>query len=490
MSVFDLIVQNGSVRQVHLMLEWIDINSKSLSETILMVCVRKVFDPTRRLALLKTVLKFNPDINLQDGRGQTAFISACICEQEDTINLLLRQPSLDVNITDNDGFTGFMYACETGNKNLVKLLVDAHLKRQICLDLSKINCDGKTALQIVEERHDSGLFSIVNDAYGHKSYTKPVSSVSDDNDFRLFDKVKSKKLKSKQNVGRSGQRMSMSAIRRALKEAYLSDDEDDGVEENYSKDKNGITDLVKVVRECATDLRQIYHEQEKSQKEAKKEVKKIQLARNKAIPENHGRNEKSITEMLSRPGKQGRTRKNYNDHFTVETTSTRNSEYYDMTNETRTIDTQRTGRKERATKVHFHPAPKGINIDSITVSTKRAEGERGIVLSDTSNYDKKLAVKPKPKYNRDDMYRRVSGVPSSSLPLSVSGKQNKYASRLPNRKIWSSLEQGNVALPSSSRPSSRTFLPPLKEGFQTRRAKENPVKMHDKGMWKIMQGYK
>ncbi|CAG2194170.1 KANK [Mytilus edulis] len=472
------------------MLEWIDINSKSLSETLLMVCVRKVFDPTRRLALLKTILNFKPDINLQDGKGQTAFISACICEQEDTINLFLRQPSLEVNITDNDGFTGFMYACETGNKNLVKLLVDAHLKRQISLDLSKINCDGKTALQIVKERHDSGLFAIVNDAYGHKSYTKPVSCVSDDNDFRLFDKVKSKKLKSKQNAGRSGQRMSMSAIRRALKEAYMSDEEDDVVEENHSKDKNGITDLVKVVRECATDLRQIYHEQEKNQKGGQKGSKKIQQTRNKPVPENHGRNEQSITDMLTTPGKKRRKRKTYNDQFTVETASTRESDSYDMTNETRTINTHRAGRKERTTKVHFHPAPKGINIDSITVSTKREEGERKIVLSDTSNYDKKLAVKPKPKYNRDDMYRRVNGMPSSSLPLSVSGTQNKYASRLPNRKIWSSLEQGNVALPSISRPSSRTFLPPLKEGFQARRAKENPVKIHDKGMWKIMQGYK
>jgi len=81
--------------QIHLVLEsGFDINSRNnLKQTVLMVCICTVTDATRRLALLKTFLKFKPDINLRDVRGKTSFIYACNYGQEDTISLLLQQVS-------------------------------------------------------------------------------------------------------------------------------------------------------------------------------------------------------------------------------------------------------------------------------------------------------------------------------------------------------------------------------------------------------------
>ena len=56
-----------------------------------MVRIRDVPDSNRRMALMKIINKFKPDINLKDAKGQTAFMYACIYEQTETVNYLLQR---------------------------------------------------------------------------------------------------------------------------------------------------------------------------------------------------------------------------------------------------------------------------------------------------------------------------------------------------------------------------------------------------------------
>ena len=386
------------------------------------------------------------------------------------ISAFFLQPSIDVNYSDEDGYTGFMYVCESGNKSVVKILVDAHIKRKICLDLDKPNNNGKTALQMATGKHISSLSTILNGVENHKNYTKPVLCAQDYYDSKAGKTTRSRKKPS------SNKRLSMSAIRRALKEAYLSDDEDE-IDQN-SSDKNGMTDLVKVVRECATDIRQIYHDQEISESKAKIQMSKVQA--------NHHQKENGI--QLYEHDQTGKktSRKVQVDKRQV------HGKHFHSKNK---IDIQEPPiRIIRPLKVHDDHVSNGIHVEGLKLTTNRSDGGRKIILSDTSNYDKNFAVKPSTSPSYSDMTRRrVRGVQtSSSLPLSITGRQNKLATKLPNRKIWSSLDETEYewepAPWSTSGPSLQ--LPPLKECYQNRGKNENPVENLDRDMWKILQSYK
>lgn len=480
MNVFDLIAHKGSIRQIHLTLEsGFNINNRNSSlETVLIYCIKTVPDSTRRLTLLKTFVKFNPDINLQDAKGQTAFICACISQQEDTLSFLLKQPNIDVNHSDEDGYTGFMYAAESGSNTLVTILVDAHIKRQICLDIDKRNIDGKTAWQLANENHHTSLLTVFNRVDNHKQYTKPVLCVPENQNTEFFvkhsDRGEALGFNSRKSRHRN-ERLNLSAIRRAIKEAYLSDDED----ENKNGDTNGITDLVKVVRECATDIRQIYHEQEITENKEKIEEKKVQAK----------------TQRVNRVKSCNEDQKDAHADIKVKSdkkqTHEKNCHKGNKQKASLSVEDQPI-RMMRSLNLQDGRSRKDIQVEGLKISTKRSDGGRRIVLSDTSNYDKQFAITSSTRQSYNDVtHRRVRGA-SSTLPLSIAGKQNKLATKLPYRKVWSSLEQNQLTfeplLTSNSRHNLQ--LPPLKECFQTRGPKENPVKSLDRDMWKILQSYK
>lgn len=392
-----------------------------------------------------------------------------------------------MNIEDFDGYTGFMHACALGNQNVVRFLVDAHVKRAICLDVEKVNNDGKSAFQIVQEKNNTMLLSIIQVLDKHRSYTKPL-----DCDIVQERPKKSARERKKTHDNNKKKRMNLSAIRRALKEAYMSDEEDVDINsENKKASTSEMADLMKVVREAATDIRQIYKEQEINDKEAQKEAKKIH----------------EEIQTSKRERKTGKTKKaSRRDMIDLRVPNPQvknNSPFVHPPPNPRFVHPRQMAlpRPPQTVRddsfihpppsgVFIHPPPKGVSIDGIRLQTN--DGGRRIVLSDTSNYDKTLASKPKPAAKHNSVFKGPSGIKANSLPLSINGRQNRLAVRLPNRKIWSSLDQSNVELGHSSRPSNDEDLqlPPLKECFNPRAASDNPVKNIDRGMWKIIESYK
>ncbi|KAF6754069.1 hypothetical protein DFP72DRAFT_900301 [Ephemerocybe angulata] len=83
------------------------------------------------------------DVNLQDNRGMTAFIYACIVDVDESrpITLLSMRPDININIKDNNGMTAFMHACGYGNwKTAAYILNQAN-----AVDPNEVDNSGETA---------------------------------------------------------------------------------------------------------------------------------------------------------------------------------------------------------------------------------------------------------------------------------------------------------------------------------------------------------
>lgn len=398
-----------------------------------------------------------------------------------------------MNISDQDDYTGFMYICEQQHQNCARILVDAHINGAICIDVDKVNHDGKSACQIAKEKNNPTILSIIQVLDKNTSYTMPLAC-----DTSKDRPKKSARNRTKAHADNKRKRMNMSAIRRALREAYLSDEEDAGTNNESNKASTSeMADLMKVVREAATDIRQIYKEQEINEQEAKKEVEKIQ----NEIETGKREGKSSKTKHGSRSGKSKR-RETIDLKVPADPKVKKNSPFVHPPPNPRFVHPRQMALPRPPQTVRddsfihpppsnfIHPPPKGVSVDGIRLQTN--DGGRRIVLSDTSNYDKTLASKPKPAQKQTSVFKGPSGIKAHSLPLSINGRQNRLAVRLPNRKIWSSLDQSNVELGHSSHPPNDDGLqlPPLKECFNPRGASENSVKHIDRGMWKIIESYR
>ena len=119
----------------------IDINLKCKhGNSVLMIACMNFHEE-----IVSMLLKYKPDLNVQNKSGYTAVIYACIFYSEILELLLKHNPNLDLQ--DDSGLTALMYACHFDNIKAVPLL----LKYNVCINLK--NKYGGTALDFVESKY-------------------------------------------------------------------------------------------------------------------------------------------------------------------------------------------------------------------------------------------------------------------------------------------------------------------------------------------------
>jgi ankyrin repeat protein len=91
------------------------------------------------------------DCNIADEKGNTALITACHCQQEKLVALLLQQPTINVNAQNCDQFTALDYVMANNNIPILTALITHNTvspKLFICAFLETI-CSKKTAMRQV-----------------------------------------------------------------------------------------------------------------------------------------------------------------------------------------------------------------------------------------------------------------------------------------------------------------------------------------------------
>jgi ankyrin repeat protein len=84
-------------------------------------------------------------INQRDLRGRTVLWKACLAENLEIIELLLRDGSIDVNLADQDGITPLFLACQRNAIEVVKALIISHPRR---IAIGQANSWGEVPLMI------------------------------------------------------------------------------------------------------------------------------------------------------------------------------------------------------------------------------------------------------------------------------------------------------------------------------------------------------
>ncbi|XP_061760999.1 ankyrin repeat domain 34Bb [Nerophis ophidion] len=102
--------------------------SNEHGETPLMVACKTRHSDTQSVPKHKMVqylLENGADPNIQDKSGKTALMHACLCQAgSETLSLLLGNGA-DPTLQDNTGLSAVVYAIHTGNRDIVKILLDA-----------------------------------------------------------------------------------------------------------------------------------------------------------------------------------------------------------------------------------------------------------------------------------------------------------------------------------------------------------------------------
>ncbi|CAH2273037.1 KN motif and ankyrin repeat domain-containing 2 [Pelobates cultripes] len=75
-----------------------------------------------RLDVVRALLDYGADVNVQDHDGSTALMCACEHGHADIVSLLLAVPNCDMALTDNDGSTALSIALEAGQNDIAMLL--------------------------------------------------------------------------------------------------------------------------------------------------------------------------------------------------------------------------------------------------------------------------------------------------------------------------------------------------------------------------------
>uniref|UniRef100_G1NVE3 KN motif and ankyrin repeat domains 1 n=1 Tax=Myotis lucifugus TaxID=59463 RepID=G1NVE3_MYOLU len=96
-----------------------DVNAKASQggQTALMLAVSH-----GRIDMVKGLLAFGADVNIQDDEGSTALMCASEHGHVEIVKLLLAQPGCNGHLEDNDGSTALSIALEAGHKDIAVLL--------------------------------------------------------------------------------------------------------------------------------------------------------------------------------------------------------------------------------------------------------------------------------------------------------------------------------------------------------------------------------
>ena len=124
--------------------ETIDLNDRDpihgLQTCLMRLCHLHV-DTSNRALILSSILRHQPDVNIQDSSGRTALAHACIAEKTDIIERLSEVRECDPNIADSDGNTPLMYAVKSRKPPVVEQIILAFKNRR--LHVNHINNKGK-----------------------------------------------------------------------------------------------------------------------------------------------------------------------------------------------------------------------------------------------------------------------------------------------------------------------------------------------------------
>ena len=119
------------------MVTWIGQNFFNLSEALLWSCEKGYVKLTSHLLEQAESLDIDPSFKNQ--RNQTCFHRACQYGNYETVLLLLVESDtkgIDINAVDSDGHTGFSIALSNGHQQIVNVMINESLSRQINLDIN------------------------------------------------------------------------------------------------------------------------------------------------------------------------------------------------------------------------------------------------------------------------------------------------------------------------------------------------------------------
>ncbi|XP_050403244.2 uncharacterized protein LOC126819304 [Patella vulgata] len=122
---------------------------------------------------VRQLVNAGADVNDQNERGQTSLIYGCILNKLEMISVLLQQNDLDVNKIDVDGNTALMYACALGHTQAVTRLLDSHSLGEHSLDLNIKNNDNMTAADHATDRGHMDIIKLLSDAAPNKGEICP-----------------------------------------------------------------------------------------------------------------------------------------------------------------------------------------------------------------------------------------------------------------------------------------------------------------------------
>jgi ankyrin repeat protein len=112
---------------------------------------------SHRLSLMRKMIRYGPDINVQDQDGKTVLMEAARFGETAVARFLL-QHGANVNVHDNEGRTALMFAASEGHTRMVRLLVDKGANTTVCAT------DGSTALTLAKRWVGKRIATILRDA--------------------------------------------------------------------------------------------------------------------------------------------------------------------------------------------------------------------------------------------------------------------------------------------------------------------------------------
>ena len=107
--------------------------------------------------IVKELLRYNADINVQNTYGWTALSLASFDDNKIPIIKELLNHHADVNLKDGRGETALMNACYSGAHKIVKELLSHHA------DINIQKCDGSTTLMVAtKNKHTQIVMELLN----------------------------------------------------------------------------------------------------------------------------------------------------------------------------------------------------------------------------------------------------------------------------------------------------------------------------------------
>ncbi len=129
------------------------------------------YTATQHSALLEQILRYKPDIDMQNDYGETALMLACEARRKKNIRLLLKSGA-SPNIQSNAGTTPLMFTVKKGAEQCTQLLLDAGASPTIKND------EGHTPLTLALQQKSIALYAQLKWHPIKRDYYKYITALS------------------------------------------------------------------------------------------------------------------------------------------------------------------------------------------------------------------------------------------------------------------------------------------------------------------------